>query len=79
MTDVGGVRDYLRNGENGFFVTTDAGDIAAKVRLIADDRVRLANMAEAARTSVAGSDWSVIARDYAALIESVAAERAFER
>lgn len=79
MTDVGGVRDYLRDGENGFFVTTDAGDIAAKVRLLAGDRARLANMAEVARTSAAGSDWSAIARQYAALVEAVAAERALER
>jgi UDP-glucose:(heptosyl)LPS alpha-1,3-glucosyltransferase len=69
MTDVGGVREYLRDGENGWFIQQDATDIATKLDALAGDRARLARMASCARASVAHRDWRAIARQYLELID----------
>jgi UDP-glucose:(heptosyl)LPS alpha-1,3-glucosyltransferase len=72
MTDVGGVAAYLRDGRNGFFITTDPADIARKLRLLRDDPGRRAHMAKWSRESVAGDDWGRIAEAYVRLFRSLA-------
>lgn len=61
MTNVGGVGEYLRHGENGWFVTRDPADVAERLEAAERDRPRLRRMSEASRASVQDRDWRVIA------------------
>jgi UDP-glucose:(heptosyl)LPS alpha-1,3-glucosyltransferase len=69
MTDVGGVRDFLRDGENGWFIARDGADVAAKLARLAQDRATLRRLAQSARASVADRDWRVVAERFLALID----------
>jgi UDP-glucose:(heptosyl)LPS alpha-1,3-glucosyltransferase len=69
MTDVGGVGDYLRHDENGWFITRDPADVAAKLRRLVEDRDLLRRMSAHARASVADLDWRTIAGRYLELID----------
>ena len=69
MTDVGGVREYLHHGVNGFFIRRDPDDIAAKLEGLARNRADLDRMSAAARDSVKDRDWSAIAARFLALMD----------
>ena len=69
MTDVGGVREYLRDGENGLFIRRDAGDVAEKLAWLAEKRDDLEHMAATARRSVEDRDWSAIAARFLQLMD----------
>jgi UDP-glucose:(heptosyl)LPS alpha-1,3-glucosyltransferase len=69
MTDVGGVGEYLRHGENGWFITRDPEDVARRLATLAQDPVTLAQATRAARASVADRGWESIAARYLALME----------
>jgi UDP-glucose:(heptosyl)LPS alpha-1,3-glucosyltransferase len=71
MTDVGGVREYLRDSENGWFIERAADDIAAKLARLAREPETLRAMAERARASVADRDWRLIAQRYLDVIDRV--------
>lgn len=62
MTDVGDVREYLRDGGNGLLVARDAESIAHALSRLASDRALLRRLSESARASVADRDWRVIGR-----------------
>jgi UDP-glucose:(heptosyl)LPS alpha-1,3-glucosyltransferase len=64
MTDVGGVRDYLSDGHNGWFVTRQAEHVAAKLDELARDQPLRQKMSAQARASVRDRDWLVIARQF---------------
>jgi glycosyltransferase involved in cell wall biosynthesis len=71
---VGGIEDYLRDGENGFHIDRDAGDIAAKLdRLLADaelhSRIRQAGLDTANEYS-----WQKIADQYLSLFAELKGE-----
>jgi UDP-glucose:(heptosyl)LPS alpha-1,3-glucosyltransferase len=68
MTDVGGVRDYLRDGENGWFIAREAGDVAAKIERLVRDRELLRQLSSRARASVMDRDWRVIAARFVDVI-----------
>lgn len=51
MTRINGAAELLRQGENGFLVRADAGDIADRLRLLLSDGSLLEYMAAAARAS----------------------------
>jgi UDP-glucose:(heptosyl)LPS alpha-1,3-glucosyltransferase len=68
MTDVGGVRDYLRDGDNGWFIEREAGDVAAKLERLVRDRELLRQVAAGARASVLDRDWRVIAERFVDVI-----------
>jgi len=71
MTDVGGVRDYLRDGENGWFIEREAGDVAAKLERLVRDRELLRQVSARARASVMDRDWRVIAERFVDVIVGV--------
>jgi UDP-glucose:(heptosyl)LPS alpha-1,3-glucosyltransferase len=71
ITDLGGVREYLRDGENGWFVEPDGGAIATKLERLARDRPLLAAMSRRARASVAHRGWMEVATQLLALIDRV--------
>jgi len=68
MTDVGGVRDYLRDGENGWFIAREAGDVASKLERLATDRALRRRLSARARASVMDRDWRVIAARFLEVI-----------
>jgi UDP-glucose:(heptosyl)LPS alpha-1,3-glucosyltransferase len=73
---VGGIEDYLRDGQNGFHIQHDPTEIAAKLdRLLCDPelhaRVRKAGLATAQDYS-----WQKIARKYLVMFDELIAERA---
>jgi glycosyltransferase involved in cell wall biosynthesis len=70
-TPVGNMPELIRDGENGFFVTRDRDDIAAKLRLLRDDPELRERMGRAARASIEAWDWRVQAPRYAEMFESV--------
>ena len=71
MTDVGGVREYLVDGHNGWFIQREARDIAAKLTRLAREPETLRAMSRRARESVADRDWRVIAQRLLDVIERV--------
>jgi UDP-glucose:(heptosyl)LPS alpha-1,3-glucosyltransferase len=68
MTDVGGVRDYLRDGENGWFIEREAGDVAATLERLVNDRELLRQVSARTRASVMDRDWRVIAARFVEVI-----------
>jgi UDP-glucose:(heptosyl)LPS alpha-1,3-glucosyltransferase len=69
MTDVGGVREYLREGENGLITTSDPRDLAATLARLSADPILRRRLSEGARPSVADRDWRVIARRFLDLMD----------
>lgn len=73
---VGGIEDYLRDGENGFHIERDAKDIAVKLdRLLSRPDLQARIREEGLRT-VRRYAWQKIAREYLALFDQLIAERA---
>jgi glycosyltransferase involved in cell wall biosynthesis len=70
-TAVGNMPELIRDGENGFFVTRNVDDIAAKLRRLRDDPELRERMARAARAAVEAWDWRHQAPRYAAMFEAV--------
>lgn len=72
---VGGIEDYLRDGENGWFIEREAGDIAAKLdRLLADPDLR-ARFREQGIETAACYSWDRIAQQYVQLFDQLMRER----
>jgi glycosyltransferase involved in cell wall biosynthesis len=74
-TAVGNMPELIRDGENGFFVTRDVEDIAAKLRRLRDDPELRERMGRAARASIEAWDWRQQAPHYAKMFEAVLARR----
>lgn len=74
-TPVGSMPEVIRDGENGFFVTRDANDIAAKLRRLRDEPELRARMGRAARAGVAAWDWQHQAPRYAEVFAAVLERR----
>jgi glycosyltransferase involved in cell wall biosynthesis len=74
-TPVGNMPELIRDGENGFFVTRDVDDIAAKLRRLRDDPELRERMGRAARAAVEAWDWDQQAPRYAAMFDAVLEER----
>jgi glycosyltransferase involved in cell wall biosynthesis len=74
-TPVGSMPQLIRDGENGLFVTRDAGDIASKLRRLRDDPELHARMGAAARAAVEAWDWRCQAPRFAAMFEAVLGAR----
>jgi glycosyltransferase involved in cell wall biosynthesis len=72
---VGGIEDYLRDGENGLFIERDADDIAAKLdRVLGDEGLR-ARFREQGIKTAANYSWDKIAQQYLRLFDQLMAER----
>lgn len=73
---VGGIEDYLRDGENGFHIDRDPTAIAATLERVLSDpalqaRIRAAGLATAGRYA-----WEKIAEQYLSLFDELSTERA---
>ncbi len=71
MTPMGGVREYLRDGQNGWFLTGEPEDLAGKLERLATDRSLARQMSDRARASVADRGWNEIARQLLAVMDRV--------
>lgn len=72
---VGGIEDYLVDGENGFYIQRDHTEIAAKLDRILGDAALHARIREQALLTAQNYAWEKIARQYLCLFEELIAER----
>jgi glycosyltransferase involved in cell wall biosynthesis len=70
-TPVGNMPEFIRDGENGLFVTRDVEDIAGKLRRLRDDPELRERMGRAARAAAEAWDWRHQAPRYAGMFEAV--------
>jgi glycosyltransferase involved in cell wall biosynthesis len=75
-TRVGNMPEFVRDGENGMFLTRDPDDLATKLACLRDDRVRCAAMGRAARVTSLAWDWTLQAEGYADMFACALAPRA---
>jgi len=76
---VGGIEDYLRDGENGLFIKREATDIAAKLdRVLGDPELR-ARLAKAGVETAANYAWENVAQQYLRLFDQLMMEREASR
>ncbi|HSS21525.1 MAG TPA: glycosyltransferase family 4 protein [Pyrinomonadaceae bacterium] len=73
---VGGIEDYLRDGDNGLHIRREAGDIAAKLdRVLGDPQLRK-RLSDNGLATAKNYAWNKIAKQYLALFDEVLAEKA---
>lgn len=75
-TPVGNMPELIRDGENGFFVTRDVDEIAARLRRLRDDPELRERMGRNARASAEAWDWRHHAPRYAEMFKRVLDGRA---
>lgn len=75
MTSVGGITEYLKDGQNGFFIRQDPEDIAQKVLLLLENESMRKAMGEKARETALQYSWDRVADKYLELIHEVWEER----
>lgn len=73
---VGGIEDYLVNGENGFHIRRDPQDIAQKLDHALNDRQLVASLRERGLATAKNYEWKKIAERYLNLFDELLAERA---
>lgn len=72
---VGGIEDYLRDGENGFFIQREPHDIADKLDRVLSDRNLQRHLREGGLATAGNYAWEKIAKQYLQLFEELMAER----
>jgi glycosyltransferase involved in cell wall biosynthesis len=73
---VGGIEDYLRDGENGFHVQRDAVEIAGKLDRVLNDPALHARLRERGLATAEDYSWERIAEQYLSLFAELIAEKA---
>ena len=73
---VGGIEDYLHDGENGLHIQRDPTEIAAKLDRLFNDRDLHARLREAGIATAQNYEWKKIAQQYLNLFDELIAERA---
>jgi UDP-glucose:(heptosyl)LPS alpha-1,3-glucosyltransferase len=73
---VGGIEDYLIDGQNGFYIRRDAGDIALKLDRVLNDPDLRARIREGGLATAQNYSWEKIAKQYLSLFNELLAERA---
>jgi glycosyltransferase involved in cell wall biosynthesis len=73
---VGGIEDYLRDGDNGFHIQRDAEDIAGKVDRLLNEPSLHARIRERGLATAKNYSWDKIAKQYLSLFDELVAERA---
>ena len=76
---VGGIEDYLRDGENGLHIQRDPKEIAAKLDQLLNDRELHARLREAGIATAKKYEWKKVAQQYLSLFDELIAERAQSR
>lgn len=74
-TRVGNMPEFIRDGENGFFVERDAADIVEKLRRLRDDPGLRERLGRAARATAEEWDWRHQAAAYDAMFRDVVGDR----
>ncbi len=64
LKPTGGIPDFLADGKNGFFITDEPGDIAAKIRWVLEHPLERAAMAREARATALRFSWEAVAQKY---------------
>ncbi len=72
---VGGIEDYLRDGENGLHIQRDPTEIAAKLDRVLNDRELHARLRQAGIDTAKNYEWKNIAQQYLTLFDELMAER----
>jgi UDP-glucose:(heptosyl)LPS alpha-1,3-glucosyltransferase len=72
---VGGIEDYLRDGENGLNIQRDAGDIARKLDLVLSDPDLHARLRAQGLSTVRNYTWDAIADQYLNLFAELMREK----
>jgi UDP-glucose:(heptosyl)LPS alpha-1,3-glucosyltransferase len=75
-TPVNGIRELLRDGENGFLIRADPGDIGERLRLLGSDRALRERLGAAARAAALEYSWAKMVERHDALYESLRPIRA---
>jgi glycosyltransferase involved in cell wall biosynthesis len=75
---VGGIEDYIRDGENGFHIQRDSTDIAVKLDRLLKDPTLHARIREQGLATAENYAWEKIAKQYLVLFDELIAERALE-
>jgi glycosyltransferase involved in cell wall biosynthesis len=73
---VGGIEDYLRDGENGLHIQRDANDIAGKLDRLLNDADLHQRLRDGGLATAQNYAWQRIAKQYLQLFEELLAERA---
>ena len=73
---VGGIEDYLQDGENGLHIQRNAAEIAAKLDQVLTDRELHGRLREGGIATAKRYEWKKIAQQYLELFDEVIAERA---
>jgi UDP-glucose:(heptosyl)LPS alpha-1,3-glucosyltransferase len=76
VSRVSGVEELIVEGENGWFISREADDIARRLRELASDRARARAMGVAARNGGARFDWAQAVEAYDRLYEQLAGDQA---
>jgi UDP-glucose:(heptosyl)LPS alpha-1,3-glucosyltransferase len=74
-TPVGGIEDYLRDGDNGFRIAADANDIASKIAGAFADPALMSRMQQGARATAQLYGWDSVGQQYIALLREIAAAK----
>lgn len=74
-TPVGGIEDYLRDGENGLHIQRDAKDIAVKLDRILNDTDLHERIRERGLATAQNYAWEKIAKQYLSLFDELMAEQ----
>ena len=74
--EVGGVEDYLRDGENGFFIKREPRDIAVKLDRVLNDAGLHERLRAGGLATVRNYAWEKISKQYLQLFAELIAERA---
>jgi UDP-glucose:(heptosyl)LPS alpha-1,3-glucosyltransferase len=70
-TAVGGIEEYLKDGVNGFRITMDADDIAAKIAVAFNDPALMRRMRDGARATAEAYGWDRVGAQYIELLTQV--------
>jgi glycosyltransferase involved in cell wall biosynthesis len=73
---VGGIEDYLIDGENGLHIQRDSEDIARKLDRVLNDAVLHARLRESGLATAKNYSWEKVAQQYLSLFNELLAERA---
>ncbi len=74
-TPVGGIEDYLVDGQNGYRIEMRADDIAAKLDAALSNPALMSELRKGARATALNYGWDQVAARYVDLLEEVSASR----
>ena len=74
-TPINGIRELVRDGEEGFLIGPEPEEIAERLRLLAADPARRARIGQAARRSALGFSWKRTVARHHELYQRLADER----